>query len=697
MQFSLIMLSLLSMYKVTWFNTNIDIPLYDDTFLYYDLPEPVLMLNDEIVNNESFYIEQGVNRTSLRVVNSNHVKTFKIDYRVTYDNLGISFDCTISFNITDNIAPTILKVPDIKMPVKSKLLSEKTILEEVFYEDNYYSNELLIVKIKNLSLVNPNIPNKYEIIYEVTDPSFNTGILIGYYEVINDTYPRITYDLPLKLEYGVKFDHYKYFKYYDEFDNNLTINVDTSNIDFTRVGNYSIYVSATNNNGLTTKVVTSLEIVDTIKPVINIKNKFTLEVNIHDENILKSLITNFYDNYDDLTLDDILINTNINFNQIGSYDVYYHLKDSNDNETIKSIIIDIKDQTKPEIILLQEEIIINVGSSNINWFNYLDYHDNYNSKNDLIIKFNEKNINFKVIDYYYLEVEVVDASNNKRIQLFQIKITDLISPEVTQMQEIILRDYTKKDNNYFKSFFAISDNYDDYNKINIIDLTNVEYNKTGFYNLELKFSDQSNNITIFNTEIYIIDDVAPIIELNTDELTIFKNNKQLNYHDYLITYSDNYSSQELLNLEITNNINYHEIGQYYIWYTITDTSNNKTIETLIVNIDLQYNELITGENLVIMQNSPYVLGTNVIFSEDTITYEAYPRNIDTSKIGKNEILYIAYDSRGNYQQYIQQVEIISVNEKIKVSDYYFLIIINLISISSLITITYLKFRKHDNL
>lgn len=697
MQFSLIFLSILSMYKVDWVNQEINIPLYSDTFLYYDLPYPILMLGDTEITDELYYIEQGVNRTSLRVVNSNHVKTFKIDYRVTYESLGLSFDVTIIFNIVDLEPPTILKVPTIKMPVKSKLLSEKTILEEVFYKDNYYSNEELIVKVRDLSLVNVNVPKIYEIIFEVTDPSFNTTTLIGYYEIVNDNAPTIKSNGPIVLEYGINFDHYKYFSYYDEFDNNLIIDVNTSNVDFSKVGEYPLSVKVTNNVGLSSYISTVIKIVDTKKPVLIINDKYTLEVLLYDYNYLKSLIIDFYDNYDSLTLNDILINSNIDFNITGKYDVYYSLEDSSLNKVEKHVTIEIIDNTKPIITKYEDDITINVNSSNINWLLYLDYSDNYNEKEDLLFKVNEKLVNFKELGTYYIEVEVSDLSKNKRVNLISINVVDQTKPEVTQMREIILNDYTHKELNSFKAYFAISDNYNSYDEINIINTTLNDFSKTGFFLVSFIFSDQSNNLTIIESEVYIIDDLPPVIKILTNEITVNVNSEKLNLESYILNYSDNYNTNNELQINIISNIDYENIGEYLVNYEIKDSSNNIFNEILVVKVDLEFENLITGNNVSINKDSYYEIDSNITLSSNVLSYEVYPSSIDTSLVGTNEVLFIVYDKRGNYQQFVQIVEVVDNNQQIEVKKYLINIGITFISVLSLSAIIYMHYRKHDNL
>ena len=108
MKVLMMFLNVLNMYKVVWQNIDIDIPLNDDTYQYYDMPKANLYYNNKLIETYEYY-ERGINHTNLNVINSRHVKTYKIDYRVNFDAYDISSTQTIHFNIIDNIAPKIIK------------------------------------------------------------------------------------------------------------------------------------------------------------------------------------------------------------------------------------------------------------------------------------------------------------------------------------------------------------------------------------------------------------------------------------------------------------------------------------------------------------------------------------------------------------------------------------------------------------
>ena len=192
MKLIVLMFTILTNYKIVWENVDIFINLGEDTYQYYEYPKASLYVNDVLVDADVYY-EKGINHTNLNVINSRHVKTYKIDYRANFDEYAISSTQSIYFNIVDNIAPTFIKVPNLTGPVKGKRLTEKEIIENLIYEDNYYKKEELTIRVNGLLMVDMNIPKTYEIEYEIMDPSLNIRKEIGCYIVENNVAPEIKY------------------------------------------------------------------------------------------------------------------------------------------------------------------------------------------------------------------------------------------------------------------------------------------------------------------------------------------------------------------------------------------------------------------------------------------------------------------------------------------------------------------------
>lgn len=690
MNILLIATALLNMYKVKWENYEFEIDLYDNVGEYFDLPEPFLYDENGNLVNSPYYIEKGVNRTSLSVVNSRHVKEFNIDYRVTYYLLNITKDQTITFSIKDNIAPVFLKLPEIRVPVKTKLLTEKELLSNVIVDDNYYETDKLVISVSDLLSVNINKVGIYKIKFEVFDPSNNLTTVVVDYEIFNNSPPEINYTDPIILNYGDEFNVYSFFKFIDNNDPNLLITFDISNVDFNKLGTYQLTVSAENNGNLKTTISTFITITDKEKPVLIIDNNINVfNVYEFDNSFLVNLITKVSDNYDKLTYKDVVIHSQVNPDILSKYKVIYELTDSSFNTVSKEITIEIKDLEKPKIEQIKE-LEIDVFSDNVYWKNYFNFYDNYDDENDLEIKFNDKNINLLKLNTYILEIEITDLSKNKTKNTFSVKVIDKEKPEVTQVNEIIITDFREKNITDYKNYFTIKDNYDDYSNVKIELLNNIDYQKTGEYEVSFIFSDSSNNKNNIETSVYILDILAPTINFSEKKIKIYLYDEEINPYGLINSYSDNYSKEENIILNINNNIQYDKIGSYYIEYILKDESLNETKEYVIVIVDQKYEKMISGIDLIKNKNEEIEDKEGITLSSDVIKYNRYPEKIDTSNEGRIEILHVVYNQRGQKEEFIQVITITQKN-KLDLTKYKYIFVINVLSI-----LTILYFVKSNN-
>ena len=409
MKIFFLMFNILSSYRVVWNNIKIDIPLNSSPGEYFNLPEAKL-IDDKgnIVSKNCFYEE--VNHTTTKVINTKHVKTFRVDYKATFPDYFISNTESIYFNIVDTIAPEFIYVEDIIEPVGKKLLDKNEIISNIIYKDNYYSNDDITINIYGLSLVNVNIPGKYKITIEIFDPSYNINKVERYYIIESNKKPIIESKDIIYHEYGLKFDPIKHFKITDPYDNNLEIKYDY-NFDFNHLGSFYITVKATNKFGLFETSTRLVEVIDSEKPKLIIKENNVFNVYLYDKKVLESLIIEVSDNYSKLNINSVIIEGYIDFNSIGKYECIYKVSDSSLNTTSKKVIIEIKDLEKPSINILTD-IIIEVNKKYIDYHNYFLIEDNYDDYSDLIIKFIDINIKYDIIGTYNLDVSVTDKSKN---------------------------------------------------------------------------------------------------------------------------------------------------------------------------------------------------------------------------------------------------------------------------------------------
>ncbi|WP_026391705.1 hypothetical protein [Haploplasma modicum] len=688
MKIFFLMFNILSSYRVVWNNIKIDIPLNSSPGEYFNLPEAKL-IDDKgnIVSKNCFYEE--VNHTTTKVINTKHVKTFRVDYKATFPDYFISNTESIYFNIVDTIAPEFIYVEDIIEPVGKKLLDKNEIISNIIYKDNYYSNDDITINIYGLSLVNVNIPGKYKITIEIFDPSYNINKVERYYIIESNKKPIIESKDIIYHEYGLKFDPIKHFKITDPYDNNLEIKYDY-NFDFNHLGSFYITVKATNKFGLFETSTRLVEVIDSEKPQLIIKENNVFNVYDYDKKVLESLIIEVSDNYSKLNINSVIIEGYIDFNSIGKYECIYKVSDSSLNMTSKKVIIEIKDLEKPSINILTD-IIIEVNKKYIDYHNYFLIEDNYDDYSDLIIKFIDINIKYDIIGTYNLDVSVTDKSKNTKIIKVKVLVKDLEAPEVFKINDelnIIFTDFNKVDNNYYKKFFEINDNYDKGANINLELIGEINYKKPGIYNVIFRFTDSSLNYIELSDTIYVIDENPPELILSKNNITLKLNSSEPDYLTFIEKYSDNLSLPENILIKIKSKVNINEIGVYEVIYELTDEYENISQYILLVYVDLKYEKLISGKDLSLNKNDIFYKGMNLELGENVVSLLSFPKNIDTSISGTYHILYVAYDCRGNYEEYIQKVEI--ADNSINYKKYYLVALFNIIAITGFIIYYYKK-------
>lgn len=666
MQTLLILLNILSSYQLVWKNTEFEIPLGADVYEHFEIPEVEVYQNGSLVNTEINY-QRGVNHTSLRVVNSNHVKSFKIDYKAYIDDLGLQSIQTITFNIVDEIKPTFLYLPELSFPVKTKKLTEKEIMEQLIYEDNYYNTEDLIVKVHGLEGVNINIPGEYLITYELIDPSFNITKVNSKYKVVNNLPPEIIEKS--KTHIINVYDNFRvndYFTFVDPFNQQLTIEVDDSLLNTNKVGSYSIHIKVINNLGLSNEGHYDILVVDNKSPTITLSTK--REFNYLETFDLRDLVISVNDNYDKLTKDDVEILGYIDFFSLGEYPLTFKVKDSSGNESkpyeIKVKVIDLE---KPKIDLIKP-IKVNVGQEVTNFDSYFEFSDNYDSYEfgELIIKYNTKEINFKELGNYILNVELSDSSKNRVSQNFEVLVTDLISPEILINYDnfIFIDQYGELSNNYFKKEFIISDNYDNLNDIEILINETINFYESAEIIRNFIFKDKSGNETIIeNVKIVITESRPPDIVLEDSKYIYYIGNEKPDLKSLVKSVTNFDGNTEGIILEYYENINYEKVGMYLVTYqAYHEKINNVAVEELKFYVDSKksFDTIVNDLEISVGDNVEELAG--IIINSD-IKYEVFPKTINTGTPGIKKRIFILYDKRGNIETIEQTIVVLEKTSK----------------------------------
>ncbi|MGE4321306.1 MAG: hypothetical protein AB7E61_07660 [Acholeplasmataceae bacterium] len=686
MSFLFSLITLLGSYQVVWQHTDIDVPLNASIYDYVDIPQAKLYIDGIYVNTPVTYIYNGVNRTFLSTVQTSYVKSYQIDYEAYFPNYDIKDDYSIFFNVIDEDPPVFIYIPEYEIDVGENL---PDFLESVTYSDNYddVSNIICVVDSHE---VNTDVIGHYKIIYYLNDTSHNQSIAERYIDVVDRVSPKIDVVKPLIIDvHETKSILDDYIKVTDNYDLLVDVTYDDKEVDYDRLGTYILNVIAQDQSKNMTSKLFKIEIADHEAPHLVLTSSKTIDVfDIDALNHLDRYILSLSDNYDDENQLIISYEYDIDMNHLGTYHLIIDVMDSSGNTTSQSIDIKVVDLKGP-IITLKEALVFQVFEVKPFINLYFNISDNYDPFESLTINIDE-DIDMDKIGSYPVTLTVKDLSKNVSYYYAYVQVIDDIPPEINELNEIIITGFQQID---YTSYFSFSDNYDDVEDITFeFDDQVVDYQKKGTYDFIVYAKDLSQNISTYITQIYVLDIIAPKIELNKYDIFVDLNSKPFNFYENILSASDNYDLLTKDDVAIIYDIAYDKIGVYTVSYQLTDESLNQTNVYLSFVVDDFTKPLVTIDDIVVNQNDSIDFLSGIHVTDDS-SYEIYYDSsyIDSSLIGTQYLTYVIMDERGNYQTYIRRFDIL---ENQKTFDYWSFAPMGLVLILSMILSFYVYKKSH---
>lgn len=640
------MLALFQSYNIVWENKVVEIPLYESVEEYLYLPKAKVYVNNQVIENANSYYEYGVNHTFISVVNSNHVKSFFIDYKVYFPTQNIESVQTIEFKIVDLTPPRMLYVPELKSPLGQKVIDVK---KDIIYEDNYYDTKDIQVFI-DISKVNINKVGTYEVVYTLVDKSLNQTKYIASYEVYDETPPTIKLKKDLYHEINTSFRWQNYFSITDNDPNNLKVVVSDEFVDYYKLGKYIILIVAIDNSLNRTVYEDIIEIIDTTPPELKLtSNPDHIEVlTVLSDFDLLEFVIQAIDNetsYNDLRW---VITHDIDTNRIGTYQITYQLFDNSNNKAEKNIKVQVKDTISP-IITLTKPLSFEVYQEEIIILDYFLFDDNFDLDYELKIKL-EGSVNFKKVGIYPIIIAASDLSKNERVFKTNVYIIDSIPPVITQIKEFIIHPKEIFD---AYDYFIFEDNYDTNLNIyfdipNDLDVVGSYYGTVGAY-------DSSKNYSQYNFEIIVIDLKAPTITLSK-EIEVIEEGYEINFKSFIVSVYDDVTSLTIDDVIVDDSNFQNKRGVYKIHYILYDEALNKTIESLLVYVSEKDN--ITFEVMPLFKKVNEVIEHHegVIIIGNNYNYE-FKGQTFYEKEGKYTITHIIISEYGKIYTIDQQVTV----------------------------------------
>ena len=285
--------------------------------------------------------------------------------------------------------------------------------------------------------------------------------------------------------------------------------IDTSNLDITTVGTYSVTYDVTNAVGVSANQVTrTVNVVDTTPPTLSLIGPSVLNVglcSVYTELGALAIDPCFGDISSNLIIDNATVDTNV----LGTYIVTYNLTDDHGNSTAQiTRTVNVIDATGPEIVLLGDNPQIieactgytELGATAIDPCSLEDFSSN------LIV--DTSAVDFNTVGTYQVSYNAMDDDGNAAFEIFRdIEIVDTTPPILTLIGDNPLiistcAPFTELGATAIDPCFGV-----DYSATIVIDNTSINISVEGTYQVTYDVCDAYGNCAVT-----VVRDVEVVID-----------------------------------------------------------------------------------------------------------------------------------------------------------------------------------------
>lgn len=475
-----------------------------------------------------------------------------------------------------------------------------TVSRAIFIDFNsdgsYDASELVLheVKTKNATVSStftvPSIDNSYFgttrlraiVTYGATDElnPCGPGVLAEYkdYKVTfnrNPIPPVITLngDDTIRVEAGSSYTDLGATAY-DVIDGDITSQiVANTNLDINQAGIYFYKYTVRNSSGVSVQKVRQIYVLyDQTPPVLTLNGNHIDTIEVNTGAYIDPMAIAI-DNIDGDITSQIVVNGHVDYTELGTYTLTYSATDVQGNTSTDHRYVSVVDRTAPEFIFLTGEQI-QLGSF---WYDQTTVSDNYWKPNQIDFKIvygSNGPVQWDVPGTYPTTYKATDGSGNYYEVTRNYVVGDFIAPTVIlNTGDTILVEVKTQ---YTKVKPSIHDNYYPVAQLSISETSNVNPDVLGLYKEEYTVSDPSGNINVKTRWVKVVDTKAPII---TGSDFCSKPGVEFNLMTGLAINDNYYSEADLLPLVsiVNSNLDVWFEGRYYITYSVTDPSGNKSL------------------------------------------------------------------------------------------------------------------------
>ena len=348
--------------------------------------------------------------------------------------------------------------------------------------------------------------------------------------------------------------------------------------------------------------------------------------------------------------------------------------------------------TYPSNITIEDNLIMT-----IDYFDYIDVSDNYDTYLDTTIKYYDEELkevqDLESFRTYlssnqkgYLKFIAKDTSKNETsTEFIEINVIDTLAPLINEIDKLVIND-TEVDHFDLLSNFIVSDNYDhhpevvfdfgEYNQYAYEELKEVLKTGTNIHFSYFAIDESMNKTAVFQAVIEVIDTIKPSVKVS--DVTVDDVDYNSNDFEQLVIISDNFKypcrleKKYYINDVLVNQEQFDEAmlrGQKgYIVYVGIDTFDNRSeevrqninvIDTIVPQIIVK--NIQNGQKYIKMDKIEYEIVENFDNYELIVLLDDKEYLGGKVEIGKHELYIKVKDAIGHERSLSLDFEVIEDN------------------------------------
>ncbi len=305
----------------------------------------------------------------------------------------------------------------------------------------------------------------------------------------------------------------------------------------------------------------------------------------------------------------------VNTSKVGTYRIGARVELYDYNASSETYITyNVVDKEAPEIFVTQDSITTSYN----NVPNYSKYFTATDNSNEIISVTVSDDVKYNVLGVQNIILYATDKAGNTSEYPIKLYVVDTVSPTLEVLKPIVV---SLGEDIVLSEFFKSNDVCEG-DLTNFVELENFDSTKLGEQYVYAVVYDSSENETRLRVKITVVDDIAPVIEFNTNDARI-DINEDITYDkmkSFIRTVTDNSTSMNIDDVRIDFSSVFNELGSYTVYYSAVDYVGNEGVYTLTVRVVQMEGPVITCKDIVVAKGE--IFQDSLVKNYITV-YDAY--------------------------------------------------------------------------